>query len=391
MVERTGYWCRYAYARSTDSRATNDVGQDRLVLRIDDQQISLVLCDGVSQSFVGDLAARMLADALLDWLSTTVESSSATVIESLTDRLTVLVAEAQSAIDGFMLPDDIPPMLRDVLEQKRALGSESTFIAVLIDVTMGRMVLAWMGDSRLRLWGIDAERTREFGESFHTAERWSSRRGAVGSPHVAVLTLADVTRLLIYSDGLSQLDHQGDNVLSNEELNVLIEDVGNAPTSDDVSLVEIWLQQAEPQPDAEVVLQQAEPQPDAEVVPQQSELLPDAEVVPQQSESQSDAEGVPQQSEPQPDAEVLPQQSEPQPDAEVLPPATPHQTDTDDSYGQVPGDLRIVPVAPSIPVTEIRASEQTDPPGTQNALMKRWPLLLILAGLMIVGILLFRR
>lgn len=250
--EWAGYQCRYAYARSADSRVAGDPGQDRLVLRSNEQQLALVLCDGVSQSFVGDLAARLLADALLDWLTTISEDGTATVVASLTERLTTLVAEVQPVIDGFVLPNQLSAMLRDVLEQKRVLGSESTFVAVQINIPKDRLVLAWMGDSRMRLWGRQEERTHEFGNSFHTAERWSSRHGLVGTPHVAVLPLSDVTRLLIYSDGLTQLDQQA-GMLSNEALNTLITAADNTPTSDDVSLIEVWRTPSEQRSDDKLV------------------------------------------------------------------------------------------------------------------------------------------
>lgn len=239
-LECTGYRCRYAYARSADSQAAGDVGQDRLVLRAADRLLLFALCDGVSQSFMGDLAARLLADALMDWLEAERHSDSLALHASLTDRLSALATEVQPHVEGFTLPDDLAPLLRDVLMQKRALGSESTFIAGALDLEQRRLVLAWMGDSRIRLWGREDERTSELGATFHTNERWSSQHGAVGVPHVAVLPLAGITRLLCYSDGLAILDHQR-AVLSSNDLDALIATAGEAPTSDDVSFLEVCL------------------------------------------------------------------------------------------------------------------------------------------------------
>lgn len=59
---------RFAYARSADTRASGDVGQDYLAVREGPQTLVFALCDGVSQSFYGDLAARYLGDALVAWL-----------------------------------------------------------------------------------------------------------------------------------------------------------------------------------------------------------------------------------------------------------------------------------------------------------------------------------
>src|SRR5215210_3778356 len=59
---------RYAYARSADTRTAGDPGQDYLTFRYDDTTFAFALCDGVSQSFFGDLSARLLGDALLEWV-----------------------------------------------------------------------------------------------------------------------------------------------------------------------------------------------------------------------------------------------------------------------------------------------------------------------------------
>src|SRR5204863_8715190 len=68
-VERyAAFSWRYAYARSSDTRRVSDPGQDYLTFCYDDSAFAFALCDGVSQSFFGDLAARFLGDALINWL-----------------------------------------------------------------------------------------------------------------------------------------------------------------------------------------------------------------------------------------------------------------------------------------------------------------------------------
>jgi hypothetical protein len=248
-LERPGYRCRYAYARSADSQAADDVGQDRLVLQVADRCLHFALCDGVSQSFMGDLAARLLADALIDWLEEARCSDGEALQASLNDRLTALVAEVQPHVNDFVLPEDLAPLIHDVLLQKQALGSESTFIAGVLDLDQRRLILAWMGDSRIRIWGREEERTDQLGATFHTAERWSSHRGPVGTPHTISLSLAGITRLLLYSDGLAVLD-QHKAVLSNDNLAALITTTGEAPNSDDVSILEVCLDLELPEQDA---------------------------------------------------------------------------------------------------------------------------------------------
>lgn len=253
VVQGPTFTCRYAYARSADTQKAGDVGQDYLTFRQDEATFVFALCDGVSQSFYGDLAARFLGDALLAWLSDRLPltTDAATIRTALSAYLRDLTGPATEQVQRHPLPPDIPPMLRDVLEEKRALGSESTFVCGRIDLPgprfpQGRIVLAWMGDSRLRLWGPEGERSADLGGEFKTEQRWSSRRGPVGGePHVFVAPLERDGRrtlvgLMAYSDGLAALDAR-DEVPSNRALQDMIASAGEAATSDDLSFLEVWL------------------------------------------------------------------------------------------------------------------------------------------------------
>lgn len=252
LVQARPFSLRYAYARSFDTRAADDPGQDYLTFRYNDQAVLFALCDGVSQSFYGDLAALYLGDALLNWLGNSLGLTldAPTLASSLTSLLHDLTGPATEVVERHSLPESIPAMLRDVLEEKRALGSESTFICGRIDlpgteIPQGRVVLAWMGDSRLRLWRPDGELTKELGNTFKTEQRWSSRRGPVGGdPHFFVGPLTQeghrIDRLVAYSDGLSSLDRHGPS-LPNLALQDLIDQSGQAATSDDISFLEVWL------------------------------------------------------------------------------------------------------------------------------------------------------
>src|SRR3954469_7654453 len=63
-----GLTWRYAYARSADCRRAGQVGQDFLTIRCDGRAVAFAVCDGVGQSFFGEIAAGLLGSALLDWL-----------------------------------------------------------------------------------------------------------------------------------------------------------------------------------------------------------------------------------------------------------------------------------------------------------------------------------
>lgn len=244
---------RYAYSRSADTRAASDPGQDYLTFRYEGGTFAFVLCDGVSQSFFGDLAARFLGDALLSWAwsDPSMKPGEQGIRESLNALLLDLVAKSADMVREHAIPKNVPWILRDVLEQKRALGSQTTFICGRLDqpredIPDGRLVLAWLGDSRVRLWGPAGERTAELGENFHTEERWSTHKGPVGSvPHVFIAPLRtggklQVARIMLYSDGLATLDPY-DLPPGDLEINRLIQQAGESPTSDDISFLDIHL------------------------------------------------------------------------------------------------------------------------------------------------------
>lgn len=238
IIRRVRFGYRYAYARSADSRAGNDTGQDYLALREDGVRLAFALCDGVGQSFYGDLAARLLGDALVDRLWAESFAEERAFREAIAALLDGLVAEGSERVATHPIPEGLPPMFRQVLEEKRALGSEATFVAGLLDTAIGRLFLAWMGDSRLRLWGRDGELTARLGDSFHTRERWSTRRGRVGELHTFSIPWQQLRSFVAYSDGLAALD--GRRPPSHFALQSLIDDAQDAATSDDISYLEVW-------------------------------------------------------------------------------------------------------------------------------------------------------
>lgn len=245
-VQRTGFGYCYAYSRSADSRAGGDRGQDFLLIRESTSRLVFALCDGVSQSFYGDLGARMLGEALVYWLWEQKPNSLEGLQRELEGYLNSLVPAASREVEKQAIPQNLPPMVRQVLEQKRDLGSESTFLAGVFDFKGGTLWLAWMGDSRLRLWGPEGEISHRLGETFHTQERWSSHRGCLGEVHAFRLPLREVNYLIAYSDGLARLDAILRRHFRAQSINAIIEDALLRPESDDISYFECWLGRKRP-------------------------------------------------------------------------------------------------------------------------------------------------
>lgn len=235
----------YAYARASETREADEVGQDCLVVDPSDAGLAFALCDGVSQSFFGDLAASALADALVEWMARAVPvgAEREEVAASLGVMLRRLCGPVSEEVAAFPVPGGLAPMVAEVLEEKRLLGSESTFVCGRLHLPGpacpdGQLFLAWLGDCRCRLWRGGRE-VEPLGP-FRTEERWSSVRGAVGSaPHVHLGPL-DVERLVCYSDGLAALDRHP-TPPGPEGIQRLLEEAGRSPTSDDVSYLDVLL------------------------------------------------------------------------------------------------------------------------------------------------------
>jgi len=238
---------RYAYDRSADSIHTDQPGQDYIVVVSDADYLAFVLCDGVSQSFYGDVGAKILGEKLVNWLwenGKELGEERSQLIDKVSLFLNHLTEEASAQIEKMDLPQDLSSMLRVVLEKKRKMGSESTFTSGFIDSKNNKVLLCWMGDSRLRIWDRYSEKTDDLlgAETFQTRERWSSSKGLIGELHGGIFSTNDITRLVTYSDGLSCFDHLF--FYGSPSDHTLIENIEESKflsTSDDISFLEIWI------------------------------------------------------------------------------------------------------------------------------------------------------
>ncbi len=242
---------RYAYLRSQDTRNYDDCGQDYLIFASNVKKIAFSLCDGVSQSFYGDLAARFLGENLLFWLwdLEPVAVDRATIGRALSTYLDYIKTQADQQVKNYPLPDGIPPMLKEVLEQKRSIGSETTFVAGRIEMPApglpgGRALFAWMGDSFLRTWLGERETSAALFHSNDTKQRWSTAKGLVNGPlnHFCGSLVEGghyiFDHLVAYSDGLSTFNDVK-KPLPDPVLREAIVTASALPTSDDISYLEI--------------------------------------------------------------------------------------------------------------------------------------------------------
>ena len=239
---------RYLYSRSADSVAQEASGQDYLAFRYDDARVTFALCDGVSQSFMGDVAARFVGDRLVAWLWEYSGPSEPVAFAAAAQLyLNRLQAEASAIIEQYGLPADLPPLTREALEAQRAYGSEAMFVAGRADLLHGqdRVLLCWLGDSTLKALNVKGHDT-EIGAMGSTAERWSSASGVKGKVHSWRGTTQQVSRLVAHSDGIDTPTAMS-GLAAEGLLKQAVERLQQKPASDDVALLDVSLQKKQPQ------------------------------------------------------------------------------------------------------------------------------------------------
>lgn len=245
FVEVPGAYVRYAYARSSESMASQIEGQDYLCFKHNDQRFVGVVCDGVGSSFCGNLAARILGDNLLEWLwslDIPYVGGPAGLGEAAAAYLNRLQKQAQIEVMEYEIPGEITGLIRQALENQRSYGSEAVWAAVRIDhaspaIPNGLVSILWMGDTTIRALNLEGQAI-EFGGAFANANRWSTVHGVRGQMSSWMGALSDVGRVILHSDGLSA--HAGAlQDYSDDRLDREIRHGAKLPSSDDVSFLDI--------------------------------------------------------------------------------------------------------------------------------------------------------
>jgi hypothetical protein len=228
----------YLYVRSGDSVAADSIGQDYVTFRFGGADLVFAVCDGVGQSFMGDVAARSLGDGLIDWLWTLQRPQSAEAFSrDTTNALNALCTTSGKLVAEYKLPESLPPIVKQALELQRKYGSESMFVAgrLALGGDDPWVALCWLGDSPVAAVDLDGE-LLDLGPRGGTAERWNATTGVKGEVHTWIGNGKHVARVAGYTDGLGT-DHVPTDA-------TLAEMVGNwlmNPPNDDASLFDVRL------------------------------------------------------------------------------------------------------------------------------------------------------
>lgn len=189
------------FRRCKDFDSSNAPGQDFAVVQTDGRYAAGVVADGVSQSFFGEIAARALAEALLRklWLDRTAPPG----IEELTAEIEAVAQSLDDGIQTLTIPNDLPEMLRQALEEIRHQGSQSVAAAFVYDTQEGALVVYQIGDISALVFTGDS--TCADSLLFEKAGRFST--AGRSELRLQKQSRQNVNRILLCSDGLAGTLH----------------------------------------------------------------------------------------------------------------------------------------------------------------------------------------
>jgi serine/threonine protein phosphatase PrpC len=222
--------------RSYESARANEPTQDYLAVRCDPRRLTFAVTDGVGSSFLGDVAAQILAAHLTDWLAPVRHRDPFDdVLEAF---LRELSRDMVDRVASWPLPESVSGLVRSALDQQRAYGSEAMFACGAVDLAGGRdaaVTVAWLGDTRVRVIMRDG---RHIDHSGQTTDRWSSRLGPRGEIRSQTWPMAEVARVLVCTDGVGpEFDAAVD--LPDDQLAGRLQALARRPGNDDMALIDV--------------------------------------------------------------------------------------------------------------------------------------------------------
>ncbi|HEX6869672.1 MAG TPA: protein phosphatase 2C domain-containing protein, partial [Micromonosporaceae bacterium] len=226
--------------RSRESAQAGEPSQDYLAVRCDSRWLSFAVTDGVGSSFLGDVAAQILAAHLSDWLVSAAAARTSPLHLALDSYLHGLSRAVAEQVATWPLPDTLSGIVRSALDQQRAYGSEAMFACGVVDLAGGAdatVTVAWLGDTHVRVFLRDGEQIHHSGQ---TSDRWSSRLGPRGSVGSQTWPLAQVARVIVCTDGLLP-ELEATVALPDAELGARLDALAVRPRNDDLALVDVGL------------------------------------------------------------------------------------------------------------------------------------------------------
>lgn len=237
----------YLFSRSADSFLYDTEGQDYFVFHDGIDNFCFVVCDGVGQSYFGQLAAAFLGEHLLTWLKNLDSEMlhDPNLAEQLSVYLNGLISSAQEMVIQHQLPTNLPNLQLMALTEQKNYGSEAVFVAGRVDFNSGTkdqshlLNLFWLGDAQFHFYDFKGNEF-DFPGKWKNSERWSTKHGIKGADKVNhwVDKRPGVGKLVAHSDGIkSRAAELFDLTNKSEEMNSVVQSLRSSPESDDISLI----------------------------------------------------------------------------------------------------------------------------------------------------------
>jgi len=191
------------YLRDADLERANEPGQDSVVAMADDDYAVGVLADGVSQSFFGHLAASCVTQVVLKYLWQ--QRRLAPSAMDLSAALDIARTDCRIKVLEHPLPQGLPNVLVEQLEEKRKIGSQACFSAFVYTKKGGSLDIYQVGDVPVIVDG-------EVCLAKDINGRWSDRVDVpLGLQHKRIET---ATSVVIASDGVVIEGRKGTEVVA---------------------------------------------------------------------------------------------------------------------------------------------------------------------------------
>jgi hypothetical protein len=183
------------YRRCLDFDPRDIEGQDFCGYVLEDGWLVAVVADGVSQSFMGHLAAEECGRGLLEILLG--RRGTETTVEWLREAIQARQPTLADRVARWELSVGIPEMVRHELEKKRGTtGSQTVFAVLSMNARARRGEVFILGDVTATVLGADGV-SRELAAD--AKGRWSSTKGIRGE--LVRHELRDVDSVVLRSDG----------------------------------------------------------------------------------------------------------------------------------------------------------------------------------------------
>lgn len=235
----------YLHSRSFESFHHDINGQDYISIKANERQLCFVVCDGVGQSFLGDLGAKILGDSLLDllWVINPLfdEKEYKSII---TEHLNNITKFSSTKIQNQELPESLSEITIKALEGMRNYGSESMFAAGKITfdkkniISQNTTLFCWLGDTEIHVLNKTG-RSVDLGAKWTSKQRWSSHYGIKGTDYVniKIIKTKKISKLIAFSDGFKTIINSDKSILNNKRvIDQQIQNIRESPESDDVTI-----------------------------------------------------------------------------------------------------------------------------------------------------------